>query len=174
MGVSNSEFQASPPKGMSRASTCCWKTCGAERWQRVPKPFPYMTQGWNAEGRSSSLCEFCPVPFGATPPRPGSATAPSAPAAVEDVPEGEFEIPLGRARTVQQGSDITLVGWGQQVKVLELAVSCQLAAARSHPRRLHKLRGAARLRRLPRGLAGCRSSAGQRQAGPPRPAAAAC
>ncbi|KAL4423502.1 hypothetical protein ABPG77_003635 [Micractinium sp. CCAP 211/92] len=41
--------------------------------------------------------------------------------AVEDVPEGEFEIPLGRARTVQQGSDITLVGWGQQVKVLELA-----------------------------------------------------
>lgn len=39
------------------------------------------------------------------------------------MPEGDFEIPLGKARTVQQGSDITLVGWGQQVKVLELAVS---------------------------------------------------
>jgi pyruvate/2-oxoglutarate/acetoin dehydrogenase E1 component len=44
-------------------------------------------------------------------------------AAVEDVPEGDYEIPLGKARLVQPGSDITLVGWGQQVKVLELAVS---------------------------------------------------
>lgn len=141
----------------------------------MPKPFPYMTQGWNAEGRSSSLCQFCTVPFGATPPRPDSATAPSAPAAVEDVPEGDFEIPLGRARTVQQGSDITLVGWGQQVKVLELAVSCQLAAAAPHLLQSRtQAAGAARLRRPPRGLGGCRSSAGQQQAGPPRAAAAAC
>lgn len=41
---------------------------------------------------------------------------------MEDVPEGDYEIPLGKARVAQQGSDITLVGWGQQVRVLELAV----------------------------------------------------
>ena len=45
------------------------------------------------------------------------------PAAVEEVPEEDYEIPLGKARVVQQGSDTTLVGWGQQVRVLELAVS---------------------------------------------------
>ena len=41
--------------------------------------------------------------------------------AVEDVPLGDVEIPLGQARTVRRGSDVTLVGWGQQVLVLELA-----------------------------------------------------
>lgn len=46
------------------------------------------------------------------------------PAAVEEVPEGDYEIPLGRARLAQAGRDITLVGWGQQVRVLELAVRC--------------------------------------------------
>lgn len=51
------------------------------------------------------------------------AAAPLWTAAVEDVPEGDYEIPLGKARMVQPGTDITLVGWGQQVKVLELAVS---------------------------------------------------
>lgn len=45
------------------------------------------------------------------------------PAAVEEVPDEDYEIPLGKARVVHQGSDITLVGWGQQVRVLELAVS---------------------------------------------------
>lgn len=43
--------------------------------------------------------------------------------AVEDVPAEDYEIPLGQARVARQGSDITLVGWGQQVLVLELAVS---------------------------------------------------
>ena len=42
----------------------------------------------------------------------------------EDVPSGEYTIPLGEARVAQAGSDITLVGWGQQVAVLERAVSC--------------------------------------------------
>lgn len=41
--------------------------------------------------------------------------------AVEEVPEGDFMLPLGKARIAQEGSDITLVGWGQQVRVLELA-----------------------------------------------------
>ncbi|KAL4437181.1 hypothetical protein ABPG75_004320 [Micractinium tetrahymenae] len=60
--------------------------------------------------------------------------------AVEEVPEGDYEIPLGQARTVQQGSDITLVGWGQQVRVLELAakevqdqdkISCEILDLRT-------------------------------------------
>ena len=28
---------------------------------------------------------------------------------------GEFTLPLGQARVVREGSDVTLVGWGQQV-----------------------------------------------------------
>lgn len=35
--------------------------------------------------------------------------------AVEEVPVGDYVIPLGKARLVREGSDITLVGWGQQV-----------------------------------------------------------
>ena len=42
----------------------------------------------------------------------------------EEVPSGEYTIPLGEARITRTGSDITLVGWGQQVAVLERAVSC--------------------------------------------------
>ena len=41
---------------------------------------------------------------------------------VEDVPVGDYAIPLGEARIARQGADITLVGWGQQVTVLERAV----------------------------------------------------
>ena len=41
----------------------------------------------------------------------------------EEVPSGEYTIPLGDARIARAGSDITLVGWGQQVAVLERAVS---------------------------------------------------
>lgn len=42
--------------------------------------------------------------------------------AVEDVHKGEYTIPLGKAKLKRQGTDITLVGWGQQVAVLEKAV----------------------------------------------------
>lgn len=38
------------------------------------------------------------------------------------MPEGDYEVPLGVARVAREGSDITLVGWGQQVGVLERAV----------------------------------------------------
>ncbi len=43
--------------------------------------------------------------------------------AVEEVPKGEYTIPLGKAKVKREGTDITLVGWGQQVAVLEKAVS---------------------------------------------------
>jgi 2-oxoisovalerate dehydrogenase E1 component beta subunit len=47
-------------------------------------------------------------------------------ASVEEVPTGDYTIPLGIARTVREGSDVTLVGWGAQVHVLSKA--CDLAA----------------------------------------------
>lgn len=37
--------------------------------------------------------------------------------------QGEYEVPLGRARVVKEGRDVTLISWGQQVLVAELAVS---------------------------------------------------
>ncbi|CAL8464309.1 g3844 [Coccomyxa elongata] len=42
---------------------------------------------------------------------------------VEDVPTGSYTIPLGQARIARTGGDITLVGWGQQVAVLERAAA---------------------------------------------------
>ena len=38
------------------------------------------------------------------------------------VPVGDFEIPLGSAEVVKEGSDITVVGWGTQMRVLSEAV----------------------------------------------------
>lgn len=40
---------------------------------------------------------------------------------VEDVPVGDYSLPLGVARVVARGSDVTLVGWGAQVLVLQQA-----------------------------------------------------
>ena len=48
--------------------------------------------------------------------------------AVEDVPKGEYIIPLGQAKVKRVGTDITLVGWGQQVAVLEKVVSPSASA----------------------------------------------
>ncbi|MDE0884331.1 MAG: alpha-ketoacid dehydrogenase subunit beta [Myxococcota bacterium] len=36
---------------------------------------------------------------------------------VEEVPEGDYEIPLGQARIVREGSDVSLVAFGATVKV---------------------------------------------------------
>lgn len=60
-------------------------------------------------------------------------------ASVEDVPIGDYEIPLGEAKIKRVGSDITLVGWGSQmlsiIKASELAesvgISCEIIDLRS-------------------------------------------
>jgi len=46
-------------------------------------------------------------------------------AAVEDVPVNDYEIALGQAKIVRPGTDVTVVGWGGQMRVLDSA--CQLA-----------------------------------------------
>lgn len=42
-------------------------------------------------------------------------------ASVGDVPEGDYELPLGKAEVVKQGTDITLLAWGAQMEVIEKA-----------------------------------------------------
>ena len=49
-------------------------------------------------------------------------------AAVEDVPEGDYEVEIGKAAIRQHGEHVTLVGWGGQMLVLQKAV----AMAESH------------------------------------------
>ncbi|KAL0274833.1 UNVERIFIED_CONTAM: hypothetical protein PYX00_002862 [Menopon gallinae] len=53
----------------------------------------------------------------------------------EDVPNGDYEIPLGKAEILIPGKDITLIGWGTQIHVLretvemakeKLGVECEL------------------------------------------------
>jgi 2-oxoisovalerate dehydrogenase E1 component beta subunit len=52
----------------------------------------------------------------------------------EQVPEGDYELPLGQAEVVRTGTDITLVAWGSQVARLEAAadraaqegISCEI------------------------------------------------
>ncbi|RYR72882.1 hypothetical protein Ahy_A02g007112 isoform E [Arachis hypogaea] len=54
--------------------------------------------------------------------------------AVEEVPEDDYMLPLSEAEVVRQGSDITLVGWGAQLSIMEQAcldaekegISCEL------------------------------------------------
>ncbi|XP_071954825.1 2-oxoisovalerate dehydrogenase subunit beta, mitochondrial-like isoform X2 [Antedon mediterranea] len=55
--------------------------------------------------------------------------------AVEQVPVGDYEIPLSEAEVLVEGSDVTLVAWGTQVHVMrnvcelaqeKLGVSCEL------------------------------------------------
>jgi pyruvate dehydrogenase E1 component subunit beta len=35
-----------------------------------------------------------------------------------DVPEGEFTVPFGKARSAREGTDVTLIGYGRQVNML--------------------------------------------------------
>jgi 2-oxoisovalerate dehydrogenase E1 component beta subunit len=59
--------------------------------------------------------------------------------AVEEVPVGDFEIPIGKAEVVREGSDVTLIGWGNQVNRLLSAadmaakdgVSCEVIDLRT-------------------------------------------
>ena len=41
-------------------------------------------------------------------------------ASVQEVPTGDFEIPLGEAEVITEGSDITCVAWGAQVGVMQV------------------------------------------------------
>jgi 2-oxoisovalerate dehydrogenase E1 component beta subunit len=45
--------------------------------------------------------------------------------AVEDVPIGDYQVELGKAEVLRQGGDVTVVGWGGQLRVL--ATACDLA-----------------------------------------------
>jgi 2-oxoisovalerate dehydrogenase E1 component beta subunit len=43
-------------------------------------------------------------------------------AAVEDVPTDDYELELGKAEILQEGSDVTVLGWGGHLQVLQHAV----------------------------------------------------
>lgn len=60
-------------------------------------------------------------------------------ASVGDVPEDDYELPLGKAEVVKKGEHITLLAWGAQVEVIEKAaemaendgISCEIIDLRS-------------------------------------------
>lgn len=60
--------------------------------------------------------------------------------AVEEVPIDDYELPLSKADIVEEGSDVTLLGWGTQIQVLreaskmaeqQLGVSCEIVDLRT-------------------------------------------
>lgn len=60
-------------------------------------------------------------------------------ASVGDVPEEDYQLPLGKADIVREGNDITLLAWGAQMEIIEKAadmaekdgVSCEVIDLRS-------------------------------------------
>ncbi|GAA4879621.1 alpha-ketoacid dehydrogenase subunit beta [Ferrimonas pelagia] len=44
-------------------------------------------------------------------------------ASVGEVPEQDYELPLSQAEVMQEGTDITLVGWGAQLEVMGKAIT---------------------------------------------------
>jgi len=61
-------------------------------------------------------------------------------ASVGEVPVGDFMLPLSKAEVVSEGTDVTLVGWGAQIRVLEKAaqvvkesegISCEIIDLRT-------------------------------------------
>lgn len=60
-------------------------------------------------------------------------------ASIGEVPEEDYQLPLGKAEVVKTGSDITLLGWGAQMETIEKAaemaekqgVSCEVIDLRS-------------------------------------------
>ena len=47
-------------------------------------------------------------------------------ASIGEVPEEDYQLPLGKAEVVKQGSDITVLAWGAQMEIVEKAA--ELAA----------------------------------------------
>ena len=60
-------------------------------------------------------------------------------ASVGEVPEEDYQLPLGKAEVVQQGADITLLAWGAQMEIVEKAaelassdgISCEIIDLRT-------------------------------------------
>jgi 2-oxoisovalerate dehydrogenase E1 component beta subunit len=60
-------------------------------------------------------------------------------ASVGEVPEEDYQLPIGKAEVIKSGNDITLLGWGAQMETLEKAaemaekqgVSCEVIDLRS-------------------------------------------
>ncbi|MGM0984206.1 MAG: alpha-ketoacid dehydrogenase subunit beta [Pseudomonadota bacterium] len=60
-------------------------------------------------------------------------------ASVGEVPEEDYQLPLGEAEVTKEGTDVTLVGWGAQMEVIDRAVelaekdgiSCEVIDLRS-------------------------------------------
>jgi len=59
---------------------------------------------------------------------------------VEEVPVGDYRIPLGEAEVIREGSDVTIVGWGAQLQILAKAadmamekdgISCEIIDLRT-------------------------------------------
>jgi len=46
----------------------------------------------------------------------------------DDVPTGDYQVPLGRADVMRHGTDVTVIGWGGQLRALETA--CDMAQER--------------------------------------------
>ena len=40
----------------------------------------------------------------------------------EEVPDGEYVLPIGKARMVQEGKDMTIIGWGAMMVQIQKAV----------------------------------------------------
>eukprot|EP00580_Thalassiosira_gravida_P020721 CAMPEP_0201680374 /NCGR_PEP_ID=MMETSP0494-20130426/50567_1 /ASSEMBLY_ACC=CAM_ASM_000839 /TAXON_ID=420259 /ORGANISM="Thalassiosira gravida, Strain GMp14c1" /LENGTH=420 /DNA_ID=CAMNT_0048164093 /DNA_START=379 /DNA_END=1641 /DNA_ORIENTATION=- len=59
--------------------------------------------------------------------------------AVEEVPDADYQIPLGKAEILRPGTDVTIVGWGTQLRTLQIAadlaakegVSCEIIDLRT-------------------------------------------
>ncbi|MFT5722372.1 MAG: 2-oxoisovalerate dehydrogenase E1 component beta subunit [Motiliproteus sp.] len=60
-------------------------------------------------------------------------------ASVGEVPEEDYELPLGKAEVIREGTDISLLAWGAQMEYIELAaelaakegISCELIDLRT-------------------------------------------
>jgi hypothetical protein len=52
---------------------------------------------------------------------------------VEEVPVGEYTIPLGQAQLLREGSDITLIGWGAQVSCSYQSLDATMRSSSAEP-----------------------------------------